>query len=68
MAKKKLPDWWARVRAHKPILSAKECDEMEKTMNEFRKEYGWRDEKLRAYWFKSTKKSKKTGEKEHPRS
>ena len=34
--------WWEKILAHKPILSAKEYDEMEARMKKMRKEYGWR--------------------------
>lgn len=35
-------NFWNELRAHKPICTPKEYEEIEKRMNAFRKEYGWR--------------------------
>ncbi len=39
---KRAAGWWERVRAQKPVLSKKECDELEASVKRIRKEYGWR--------------------------
>ncbi len=39
---KRAKNFWEEIRAHKPIFSTKEYEEIEKRMKEFRKEYGWR--------------------------
>jgi predicted secreted protein len=40
--RQKSKNFWEEIRAHKPIFSPKEYEEIEKRMKEFRKEYGWR--------------------------
>ncbi|HLF54234.1 MAG TPA: hypothetical protein VI612_00750 [Candidatus Nanoarchaeia archaeon] len=35
-------NFWEEIRAHKAICTPKEYAEIEKRMNAFRKEYGWR--------------------------
>jgi len=40
--KKKSEDIWNKILKHKPILTKRECEAMEITIKELRKEQGWR--------------------------